>query len=98
MTGIISDNGDSGGEVELHTFPCAIEIKAIGLQTNRLVAIVESIVGRHVPQEEILSTYSRLSSAGKYLSVTCRVKARSRNQLDAVYQDLTACEDVVMAL
>lgn len=98
MEGIVRDQEDSGGELELLSFPCAIEIKAIGLHSNRLPAVVESIVANHVPYKEMLSTYSRLSSGGKYLSVTCRVRAQSREQLDAVYQELVACPAVVMAL
>lgn len=98
MAGIVRDDDDSGGELELLSFPCAIEIKAIGLHTNRLVAVVESIVARHITSAEMLSTYSRLSRGEKYLSVTCRVRAQSRGQLDAVYRELTACPEVVMAL
>ena len=33
-----------------------------------------------------------------YLAITVTIQAASRAQLDAIYQDLTACKDVLMAL
>ena len=40
----------------------------------------------------------RPSRQGKYLSVTCVVRATSRQQLDALYQELCDHPDVVMVL
>jgi len=40
----------------------------------------------------------RSSSGGKYVAVTVVIEATSREQLDAIYQDLTADERVVWAL
>ena len=42
--------------------------------------------------------HSRTSKNGNYLSVTVVVNATSRDQLDAIYQDLVECETVIMAL
>jgi putative lipoic acid-binding regulatory protein len=41
---------------------------------------------------------SRPSGAGNFVSVTITVEAESRDQLDRIYRDLTACEQVLMAL
>jgi putative lipoic acid-binding regulatory protein len=38
------------------------------------------------------------SRHGKYQSLTIRFTAQSRQQLDAIYQSLTDCEQVVMSL
>ena len=38
------------------------------------------------------------SSQGKYLSVTCTVRATSREQLDALYRELCDHPSVVMVL
>ena len=35
---------------------------------------------------------------GKWISVTVVIEATSKAQLDAIYQDLTDCADVLMAL
>ena len=88
----------SGTNVGILTFPCAIDIKAIGRQSNRFVALVESLVRKHVEEDHFRGLQSRPSSRGNYLSVTCRIHAQSRAQMDAIYQDLTDCDEVVMAL
>ena len=38
------------------------------------------------------------SSNGNFVSVTVTISATSRQQLDDIYEDLTAHEDVLMAL
>ena len=45
--------------------------------------------------EPVRSTPSR---AGRFVSVTAVIEARSQEQLDAIYQDLTDCVEVLMAL
>ncbi|NOX92528.1 MAG: DUF493 domain-containing protein [Gammaproteobacteria bacterium] len=79
-------------------FPCEFPIKAMGLASETLHMVVLEIVQRHAPEagEHVLK--SRPSSNGKYISVTITINAKSRAQLDAIYLDLTACEQVLMAL
>lgn len=79
-------------------FPCTFPIKAMGLAQHDLENIVHDIVQRHVPELTREQLQRRDSSAGKYLSITVTITATSREQLDAIYYDLTACEQVVMAL
>jgi putative lipoic acid-binding regulatory protein len=38
------------------------------------------------------------SSSGKFISVTVTIEALSKDQLDRIYQDLTDCEHVLVAL
>jgi putative lipoic acid-binding regulatory protein len=47
------------------------------------------------PGEPVRST---LSGAGRFVSVTAVVEARSQAQLDAIYQELSDCAQVLMAL
>ncbi|MBI3188142.1 MAG: DUF493 domain-containing protein, partial [Gammaproteobacteria bacterium] len=35
---------------------------------------------------------------GTYTSITITISAQSKQQLDSIYQDLTACEHVLYAL
>jgi len=79
-------------------FPCAFPIKAMGKADQGFDALVVSIVRRHAPDLGEGAVASRASSGGKYLAVTVTVQARSRMQLDAIYRDLTACEQVLMTL
>jgi putative lipoic acid-binding regulatory protein len=79
-------------------FPCQFPIKAMGHAQDDFEALVVSLVRQHVPDLGEAAVRSRPSKEGKYLSVTITVTATSREQLDAIYYDLTACEQVLMAL
>lgn len=79
-------------------FPCDFPIKAMGLAHDTLEFTVVEIVRRHAPDLGEAAVKSRPSANGKYLSVTVTVRATSKDQLDAIYLDLTACEQVLMAL
>lgn len=88
---------DSPEESALN-FPCDFPIKAMGHASDALETQVLEIVRRHAPDLTADAIRSRPSSNGKYLSVTVTVHAQSRAQLDAIYQDLTSCQQVLMAL
>jgi hypothetical protein len=79
-------------------FPCTFPIKAMGLASGTFASVVVGIVRRHVPEVAEAAITVRPSAAGKYLAVTVTIEARSQVQLDAIYQDLVACEQVLMAL
>ena len=79
-------------------FPCQFPIKAMGLATDGLHLHVFDIVKRHAPDTDYNAIAQRASKNGKYISVTITIEATSREQLDAIYQDLTASEQVMMAL
>jgi putative lipoic acid-binding regulatory protein len=79
-------------------FPCRFPIKAMGRQSDEFTALVTRIVCTHAelwPGEPVRST---LSGAGRFVSVTAVVEARSQAQLDAIYQELSDCAHVLMAL
>ncbi|MGD8567827.1 MAG: DUF493 domain-containing protein [Gammaproteobacteria bacterium] len=79
-------------------FPCEFPIKAMGLAVHDLEIIVFDIVRRHAPDTPEDALSRRESANGKYLSITVRVNAQSREQLDAIYQALTDHEHILMAL
>jgi len=79
-------------------FPCKFPIKAMGKAGCELDITVVEIVRRHAPDLTEGSIRTRASGQGNYLSVTVVINATSREQLDAIYQDLVDCEDVLMAL
>jgi len=79
-------------------FPCLFPIKAMGLAEHNLEIIVLEIVRRHAPDITQDAFKKRASANGKYISVTVTVSAQSRDQLDAIYQDLSAHEHIIMAL
>jgi uncharacterized protein len=79
-------------------FPCEFPIKAFGLATSNFDALVVGLIRRHAPKLCEGAVTARLSRHGKYMAVTVRLTATSREQLDAVYRELSACEQVLMAL
>jgi putative lipoic acid-binding regulatory protein len=79
-------------------FPCQFPIKAMGLATEGLHLHVLEIVRRHAPDTGHDAMKHRASKNGKYISVTVTIQATSRQQLDAIYLDLTASEHIMMAL
>ncbi len=79
-------------------FPCTFPIKAMGYADADLGTRVLEIVRHHAPECSEDAVHHRPSVGGKYLSVTVTIEAQSRGQLDAIYQELTDCEQVLVAL
>lgn len=71
-------------------FPCDFPIKIMGLADAALAQAVLGVVTRHAPEFDGATMEMRASSGGKYVSLTCTVKATSKLQLDALYMELTA--------
>ena len=88
----------SGPDQSPLQFPCTFPIKAMGMASDTFDAMVVGIVRRHAPDIGEGAVAARASAGGKYLSVTVSIEARSREQLDAIYRDLVACEQVLYAL
>jgi putative lipoic acid-binding regulatory protein len=82
----------------LLTFPCAFPIKVMGRMEEGFAQTVLGIVQRHAPDFRPETMEMRSSREGKYLSVTVTVNARSREQLDGLYRELSGHPDVVMVL
>ena len=91
-------NVTRNGQQQIMQYPCEIAIKAMGRADTDLETIVVEIVRRHVPDLGEGNVSSKPSSKGNYLSVSVRVNAVSREQMDALYEELSAHEAVAMAL
>ena len=70
----------------------------MGRKEPRFARTVMEIVLRHAPDFRSETIEMRPSRQGKYLSVTCIVRATSREQLDALYRELCDHPGVVMVL
>ncbi len=79
-------------------FPCTFPIKVMGPATEAFEALVVEIMRRHVPDLGEAAVTRRPSRAGTYLALTVTVRATSREQLDNIYRELSAAEQVLMAL
>jgi uncharacterized protein len=82
----------------LLSFPCRFSIKAMGLANSDFESLVVEIVSRHVDQPEETGVRTRYSRGGKWVSVTLTIEARSREQLDTIYRDLSSHELVVWVI
>ena len=79
-------------------FPCSFPIKMMGRDTGAFRATARALVERHagvVADEAVKTTFSR---NGNFVSVTVTIIATSQEQLDKIYRDATAHDDVLMAL
>lgn len=79
-------------------FPCEYQIKAMGHDDGVFHEVVLEIIRRHCDKVDEDRLRTRASSNGKYVSVTVYIEAGSRAQLDAIYDDLTAHDKVLMRL
>jgi len=79
-------------------FPCEFPIKVMGRQDSEIKALARAIVERHAGPLADSSVRVRTSTDGNFLAVTFVITAASREQLDAIYRELTACKAVLMAL
>lgn len=79
-------------------FPCQYSAKAFGADGTDFEQLVYRIIKEHVPELTPEDIRSRQSSKGRFIAVTATFKATSKAQLDAIYQDLTANDRVVMSL
>jgi len=94
----MSDPFIEAGSEDIFQFPCDFPIKIMGRTTDGFAQTIMGIVLQHAPDFDPATLEMRSSSAGKYLSVTCTIRAASRAQLDALYRDLSGHPSVVMVL
>jgi uncharacterized protein len=85
-------------ETPLLAFPCEFPIKIMGLTQKGFAQAVIEVVARHAPDFDPATMEMRPSREGKYLSLTCTIRAVSREQLDALYRDLCDHPMVTMVL
>jgi putative lipoic acid-binding regulatory protein len=79
-------------------YPSDFPIKVMGRHDSDLRALTQAIVERHAGPIADSQVKTRTSSDGNFLALTYTVHAKSREQLDKIYRELTACKSVLMAL
>jgi uncharacterized protein len=86
----------SGASIQ--EFPSDFPIKVMGRHDSGLRALTQTIIERHSGPLPESSVRTRTSADGNFLALTYLVRATNREQLDAIYRELTACKSVLMAL
>lgn len=79
-------------------FPCSFPLKVFGSNSDEFEALVVEIVRRHAPDLDDSAVSSRTSNGRAYRSVTATFMAHSREQLDAIYSELSNHKQVLMLL
>lgn len=87
-----------GDASELLRFPVDYPIKVVGRSEATLRARVDAVVLRHVTDLALERVSERASGAGRFVSITYVIVARSREQIVALVEDLASIEGVVMVL
>jgi putative lipoic acid-binding regulatory protein len=86
----------TGAGESLLTFPTDLPIKVFGRNDAEFRAAVVAIIEKHYGKAYTISELPSRQAA--YVSLTITVRAESRAQIDAVYQDFVANERILMAL
>ncbi len=79
-------------------YPLDFPIKVMGLNRPDFAPAMIALFRRHAPDFDESTIETRVSREAKYLSLTMSINAVSREQLDAIYRDLSDHPMVTMAL
>ena len=79
-------------------YPLEFPVKVMGLNRPEFVPAMTAIFLRHAPDFDRSTIVVRESREAKYLSLTMSINAISREQLDALYGELSDHPMVTMAL
>ncbi len=79
-------------------FPCQIGVKIFISNDQADEVLIREFVLENLEAQHLSDWSSRESSGGKYLAITARVEAQSREHIDAFYEVLCAHERVIMAI
>lgn len=87
-----------GAQPSLIEYPSDFPLKILGHTQPGFAQAILAVVKKHAPDFDDATLAMKTSKKGKYLSVTCVIRATSREQLDALYQELCDHPMVVMVL
>lgn len=79
-------------------YPCDFPIKVFGQSQQGFAQAVMEVAARHDPEFQPATMEMKSSKNARYISITCTVRATSREQLDALYRELCDHPMVVMVL
>lgn len=79
-----------GRLADLLQFPVDFPIKVMGARVDDFASTIVAVIQRHAPDFNEAGLEMRSSRQGNYLGLTATIRATSREQLDALYRELTA--------
>ncbi len=93
MTRVKKTNRESALE-----FPCRFPIKMMGRDRPAFHEAARSIIERHAGELSDTAIRRALSRKANFVSLTITIDATSQDQLDRIYEDLSAHDEVLVAL
>ena len=85
-------------EDTLLDFPCDLPIKVFGRNVDGFRTTVIDIVSCHCDEPSEHHIRERISRNNGYTSLTITIQAHSREQVGALYQELSASDYIMMVL
>lgn len=91
-------------EIEPHTapplidFPCEFPLKVMGKNEGKFLETIIFLIQTILPSFSPEKIETRLSSSGKYTSLTCTIHVESQAQIDDIYRLISAHPLVKFAL
>lgn len=79
-------------------FPCDFPIKMMGRDQPQFREAAVALVEQHAGEICSDAIRTALSRNGRFLSITITIQAKNQQQLDDIYRDLTAHEEILVAL
>lgn len=79
-------------------FPCEFPIKMMGRDTPEFRLLARTLVEKHAGAVGDDAVQAAVSRNGSFVSITVTITATSQEQLDNIYRDASAHDDVLMAL
>jgi len=86
----MADLPETPERASLIEYPSDFPIKVMGAHRHDFAQLLTEVVLRHDPGFDPATVEMRASSGGNYLGLTFTVRATSREQLDALYRELTS--------
>jgi putative lipoic acid-binding regulatory protein len=80
----------SAGDASPLQFPTDFPIKIMGRRVDGFADAIAEVVRRHAPGFDPATLQMRPSREGTWLGLTATIRATSREQLDALYRELSA--------
>lgn len=84
--------------LDLLEFPCDFPLKVVGKTSAQLEHKVTDLLRLHVADHHTIAIQQNPSKKNTYVALTLTFQAQSRAQLEAIYQCLYDCPDVIMTL
>ena len=79
-------------------FPCDFPIKMMGRDQPKFRETAVALIEQHAGKIQRETIRTALSRKGNFVSITITIKAKSQQQLDDIYLDLTEHDEILVAL